>query len=681
MTIAVAHITQRESPELTMSHLEILNSIEAPVWVLDVDHSSITWANQCAIQHWNAGSLEELQSRDLSNDMSDNVHLRLQQYLTDAELSDHAIYDEWTIYPNNVPKTMRMAFSKYALDDGRTALLVQILDTQIDATPGVLHSMQALMHTSAMISVFDVSLDLIYANPAARKTFGKRKLALSEYIANESDLKQILKTFEAKGSYCDELMVDTQYGQCWHAMNIQISPDPVNAGRTILVSATDVTEKRRVQQAAIDQAYTDPLTGLPNRLALLNKIKGRINNYPDVSFALLFFDLDRFKLVNDTLGHAVGDSLLNATATLLKQAAGKNNLVTRLSGDEFVLLVDHSDPVLLEKIIGEILKLSHVPMKIDGYSLRISPSIGVSTYPQDGKNDTELLQHADIAMHTAKSLACRFRFFNPDMGKSNRNRLSLESDLAEAITSNQFELFYQPKVDAQNFNIVEMEALIRWQHPTRGLVSPLDFIPIAEETGMIFDIGDWVIQQALLDQSRWEKLGYDISVAVNVSPKQFTSPDFLDRLRLSLSNSECKPQMLNVEITESSLVGDENNVQHILSQLSSDGIRISIDDFGTGYSNLANLHKYPIHCLKIDRAFLKDDNDTALLTTILEMGKIMNMTVVAEGVETVEQIQWLREHQCDQLQGFFFSKPIPFDSTLEYLRNYRQTLQETALAA
>lgn len=664
-----------------MSHLEILNSVEVPIWIFDVERSSIFWANRCAIQHWNASSLEELQSRDLSNDMSDNVQLRLEQYLADADQADHPFYDEWTLYPNNIPKTMRLAFSKYTLADGRIALLVQILDKQINASPGALHSMQALMHTSALISVFDSSLNLIYANPAARKTLGKRKLTLAEYIADEKDLNKILNTFVAEGSYCDELMVNTQHGQCWHAMNIQTSPDPVNADRTFLVSATDVTEKRRVQQATIDQAYTDPLTGLPNRLALLNRIKQQISCHPESSFSLLFFDLDRFKLVNDTLGHSVGDSLLNAIATMLKKVAGDHNLVTRLSGDEFVLLFDHAEPILLEQTISELLKLTHVPMRIDGYSLRISPSVGVSTYPQDGTDATALLQHADIAMHTAKSLACSYKFFNPDMGKSNRNRLSLESDLAEAIATNQFELFYQPKVDARNFNIVEMEALIRWQHPLKGIVSPLDFIPIAEETGMIFDIGDWVIKQALFDQSRWEKLGYDISVAVNVSPKQFISPDFLDRLRLLLSNSECKPHMLNVEITESSLIGDEINVQEILNQLTNDGIRISIDDFGTGYSNLANLHKYPIHCLKIDRAFLKDDNDTSLLNTILEMGKIMNMTVVAEGVETVEQIQWLREHQCDQLQGYFFSKPIAYKGTLDYLHNYRQDAQQTAIAA
>ncbi len=664
-----------------MSHHEILNSIEVPVWIFDVEHSNIAWANKCAIEFWNANSLTELQSRDLSNDMSDNVHLRLRQFLTDCDQSQRTIYDEWTIYPNNVPKTMRMAFSKYSLNDGRAALLVQILDKEIDATPSALHSMQALLHTSAMISVFDANLNLIYANPAARNTFGKKNLTLSSYIANDTTLTNILKRFEAEGSYSGELIVNTQFGQCWHAVNIQTSPNPVNAGRTFLISATDVTEKRRVQQAAIDQAYTDPLTDLPNRPALVDEIKKRISNQPHDAFTLIFFNIDRFKLVNDTLGYAMGDALLIGLAKLLKQVAGKDNLVTRLNGDEFVLLLNYTDPRKLEQTVSKILRRTHVPMKIDDYRLRLSPRIGVSTYPKHGKDDTTLLQHAEVAMHTAKKLACCYKYFNFDMGQANKDRLLLEADLVEAIAADQFELYYQPKVDANNFNVVELEALIRWQHPTRGLVSPLDFIPIAEETGMILDIGEWVIKQAMYDQSRWEKLGFEISVAVNISPKQFTSPDFLNRLRTSLANSECTPHRLNVEITESSLIGEEQNVQYILNQLSEDGIRISIDDFGTGYSNLVNLHKYPIHCLKIDRAFLKEDHDVALLTTILQMGKIMNMTVVAEGVETVEQINWLRDHHCDQLQGYFFSKPISYDATLEYLRNYRHTDQKTAIAA
>ena len=298
-----------------------------------------------------------------------------------------------------------------------------------------------------------------------------------------------------------------------------------------------------------------------------------------------------------------------------------------------------------------------------------------------GDSETALLHYATVAMCSAKAHGCGFQHYNRGMGILNKARLLLETDLVAAIRTNQFELYYQPKVCADTFEILEMEALIRWQHPTRGLISPLEFIPLAEETGLIFDIGEWVIRQALQDQAKWEAIGHRISVAVNVSPKQFISPDFLERLRALLAESDCPPHRLNLEVTESSLITDEAHVQDILTRLSNDGIKVSIDDFGTGYSNLANLHKYPIHYLKIDRAFLKDNNDTALLTTILEMGKSMNMTVVAEGVETTEQIEWLQAHGCDQLQGYYFSKPVPYTAALKLMSTRRKQAQIDTVAA
>ncbi len=664
-----------------MHRLSILNAIEVPVWVFDVDSLRIKWANPSALDHWNSPSLDELCSRELSNDMSATVRMRLQQYRTDCETTDETFYDEWTIYPNNTPKTIRLALSKYILEDNRSALLIQVLGAKINASPSALHSMQALLHTSTMISVFNDTHELIYANPAARLALGKSQMTLSDYLVERTDLETILGSVADGGSCTVEFPVNTTNGQCWHTMNIEACPDPVTARRTYLVSATDVTEKRRIQQETIDQAYRDPLTGLPNRLSLLEDLRERTKIGTHNTFAVLFLDLDRFKLINDTLGHQIGDSLLVATAERLQSVGGHNSTVARLSGDEFVIILSNADRSYVDAKLQEILKLAHTPLKIDGYNLRVTPSIGVSLYPQDGTDDTTLLQHADIAMYTAKSLASGYQYFNATMGNRIKKRLSLEADLAEAIATNQFELYYQPKINARNFKIVELEALIRWAHPTRGIVSPLDFIPIAEENGMIFDIGDWVLNQALSDQSRWQRSGYNVSVAVNVSPKQFTSPDFLFRVKQALKKSDCSPHMLNLEVTESSLIGDEQNVQNILNQLSADGIKISIDDFGTGYSNLANLHKYPIHCLKIDRAFLNDSNDKELLTTILEMGRVMNLTVVAEGVESDEQIQWLRQHNCDQLQGYYFSKPVPYNDAVQYLSKYSHSLQQESIAA
>jgi len=369
-------------------------------------------------------------------------------------------------------------------------------------------------------------------------------------------------------------------------------------------------------------------------------------------FAVLFLDLDRFKLVNDSLGHSVGDALLVAVARKLIDASGDDATVARLSGDEFVIVTrDHDSPesaiVTRRTIIKNIFERTSGSLSIEGHSLRVSPSIGISLYPADGQSATVLLQNADVAMYSAKSTGCGHKYFEQGMSQGTLDRLALESDLA----------------------VSGVEALIRWNHPQRGLINPLDFIPVAEETGMIFQIGEWVMRQAMRDQVKWKAAGHNISVAINISPKQFMANDLAQRIERSIIDTGVDPEYLNIEVTESMLIVDETYVYDLLSSLSRKGIKISIDDFGTGYSNLANLQKYPISCLKIDREFV-NAKKTALLEIILEMGKKLGMSVVAEGVETMEQIRWLQKHHCDELQGFFFSKPIPFDDITAFIESH-----------
>lgn len=653
--------------------VDILSTIGIPVWIFDVDESRVIWGNKLALRHWNADTLEELRSRDMSTDMSESVRKRLRQYQLDCALENRTFLEDWTLYPNGVPCTSQLSFTGFDLPDGRKALLVQQLSELEESSSGTLHSMQALMHTSAMIWLYDEDLNLIYTNPAARSAAVTGSQCLADLIVRETELTRVLECLD-KNRSCDlEIEVATCEGIRWHAMNLQNSPDPVSGNRTVLVSSTDITVRRQVEADAQIRARTDSLTKLPNRAALLEELGRRIerSRVQQSHFSLLFMDIDRFKLVNDSLGHTVGDSLLVEFARLVTEQVTDSDMVARLSGDEFVVLLAGSgDDQYAIDICDAIIKASGSPIMIEGHMLRIASSIGICRYPEHGESVTELMQHADIAMYSAKANGGGYLFFESAMGSSQLSRLSMESDLASALENDQLQLFYQPKIDVRNLNVAGMEALIRWMHPEKGMVNPLEFISVAEETGMIHEIGEWVLKQAMTDQVRWrDEEGMDISVAVNISPMQFGTSNFDARIEELIRETGINPDKLNLEVTESMLIADSDHVSNLLNSLSSHGIEISIDDFGTGFSNLANLQKYPVSCLKIDRAFV-NSKQIALLEVILHMGKALGMEVVAEGVETLEQARWLQSHECDLLQGFYFSKPCPYDEIVEFVRTF-----------
>jgi len=653
------------------SRLDHLGFLRAPVWIFDVDNLCIAWANKSGLDFWKAKSLEDLKSRDMSEGMSASVHQRLLQYQNDCNSNNQSFDEHWTVYPNDKPQTAEVVFSPYTLEDGRAALMIHLLYENDEADSDTLHSTQALMHTSAMISLYGSDWQLIYSNPAARSVAAREQMSLHEQLVNRSDIEIIKQELEETGTSDMECLVCTSSGLAWHSMNFQISPDPVTGDYSILVSCIDVTAKRLAQQEALRQAQTDSLTGLPNRVALMQSIEEQIeeSNKGITQFAILLLDLDRFKLVNDSLGHALGDQLLQAFATRLVSLVPEPNLVARLGGDEFVVLLKHVDnrdqivdftDILLTKL--------NDPIEFSEHKLRITPSVGICTYPKDGFSTTELMQHADIAMDAAKTLNDGYRFFEPRMDRISKDRLTLETDLANAIEKNEFELHYQAKIAAATGEVTGVEALVRWKHPTRGRISPIEFITIAEETGMIVPVGRWVMKQAMLDQANWQAQGYDVPVSINISPKQFLSVNFVDHVKQVMKEAGTKPGMIDFEITESVLIVDQDEVLNIMHELNEHGVAFSLDDFGTGYSNLAYLQKYPLDALKIDRSFLRDMNDTALLELVLGMGKIMGLRVVAEGVETIQQINWLRAHECDELQGFFFSKPVRHDTWLEFLK-------------
>jgi len=663
--------TQNEMKQLTDPRLDVLEHIKIPFWLFDVENLNIVWANQQGLRFWCANTFEEISRRDFSKDISVTVKNHLLQVKRDCIETGQSVCENWTLYPNNIPQNGEVVLSPFIFDDGESALLIHLVLERKYETSDTLRSAQALMHTSAMISLYDEDHNLLYSNPSARAISSTTNERLDDKIVHSNDLHEIAMMLNSVGACDKEILVNTPRGNVWHSTNFQKSMDPVTGKHAILCSSIDISDRKKAQQEAYTLAHTDALTGLPNRMALFEHLN-RLCVDANHDFGLLFLDLDRFKIVNDSLGHTIGDMLLKEVGNRLKHfIRSHSGLVSRLGGDEFVIIIqDSGDKVYMHQVLNDVLDVLGKDVSIEGYNIPLTPSIGVCLYPADGDNSTTLMQHADVAMYSAKAAQMGYQFFEPSMNKQAEKRLELEHDLLNAIKEEQFELYYQPKVSSTDYRITGMEALIRWIHPEKGIISPADFIPVAEETGLINKIGEWVIREAMTQQSIWGNSAFDIVVAINISPVQFRNPELLALIRHYAQETKCNTRCIEFEITESLLLGDSNHVTELLDELSSEGYRIALDDFGTGYSNLAYLSDYPLTCLKIDQQFVMNIKQTAILSMVIKMGKMMNLKLVAEGVETVQQIAWLKQAQCDELQGYYFSKPLPASEATTFIKTY-----------
>lgn len=438
--------------------------------------------------------------------------------------------------------------------------------------------------------------------------------------------------------------------------------------KAVLQMFSDITENKRLEQRLKHISSHDILTGLPNRMLLTDRLgqaMARSRRYKKF-VALMMLDLDRFKEINDAMGHEKGDVLLRAVAQRLSKCVRETDTITRLGGDEFVVIfTDITDAKDVERVVQKVGESFAAPFDIDGQEVYTTASIGVSIYPADGETIDLLLKNVEIAMYHAKSQGPgNFQFFNKAMGITAFERKTIENSLRKAIERGEFMVYYQPQVRLADWRIIGMEALIRWKHPELGVVAPSKFIPLAEETGLIVPIGDWVLKTACEQNVARQDAGLSpVTVAVNLSPREFSQRTLVERIANTLRETRLDPKWLELEITESTAMQSIENTVAILEQLSQLGIHISIDDFGTGYSSLNYLKKFPLTRLKIDRSFIQDivedPDDAEIVKAIVAMAHSLKLEVVAEGVENEEQLMYLRSLECDHVQGYLFSKPLP----------------------
>jgi len=459
---------------------------------------------------------------------------------------------------------------------------------------------------------------------------------------------------------------------------IALSYQPMTGGGAVVIYE-DVTVRERAEQRARFLATHDDLTGLPNRWTFSEAVSDAVkagHRYGHM-FAVMFMDLDRFKNINDTLGHAAGDVLLIETAKRLKACVRKSDVVARIGGDEFVIMLrEISDQSQVATVAQKILAAVVQPLTIHDHEYRITASIGISMFPTDALDEESLIKNADAAMYVAKDEGRNgYRFHFQDITSQSIERLMLEASLRGALERNELLLHYQAKQDLSHGGISGVEALLRWQHPEHGLLPPSRFIALAEETGLIVPIGKWVIETACRQNMAWQRQGLPtLRIAVNLSPRQFADPGLLGDIDAALRESAMAPELLELEITESMVMHNVERAMRVLKAIKSLGVMLAIDDFGTGYSSMSLLKKFPIDVLKIDRSFVREitnnSEDMAIADAIIALGRALDLTIVAEGVETAEQEAMLRAHNCDQVQGYLISKPVPADEFAAFMASH-----------
>lgn len=583
---------------------------------------------------------------------------------------DVSVYSSHVMFTNQYDKKQMYCIDINLADviqaQEQAVFKANMLKAVFEATPDLFFLME---EDGTIIDYHASNTSKLYVPP--EQFIGKKiGSVLPENVCHKFET-HIAKVLEREGVSSFEYELSLPKGK--HHFEARISL--LQSSRQVVVIVRDITEQHKSAEVIRQHAYFDTLTALPNRFLSLDRLSQMLNEAErnHEKTAVLFLDLDDFKKVNDSLGHEVGDKLLIEAANRLQRALRKEDTVGRLGGDEFIVLLrglndDNNTVNIAENLLG----IFREPFRIDGRELILTLSIGIAIYPENGDCPSDLLRNADTAMYQAKALGRNaYSFFTKEMNTIMTRRFEIEGQLHGALERNEFEVYYQPQLNVKDGGIMGAEALLRWRNPMLGNVTPDEFIPIAEQTGLIVPIGKYVIQQALSFLSEWQHANQqDYMIAVNLSPRQFRDNELIGFIKKALSDTNTNPDHLEFEITEGVLMIGKSYIDEALLELHKLGIKLSMDDFGTGYSSLSYLRQYAFDVLKIDRSFIDgitlNKEDCDLVKATIAMAHSLGLVVVAEGVEIKEQLTLLEKFGCDYVQGYYFSRPVPAKELLEY---------------
>ena len=558
------------------------------------------------------------------------------------------------------PALYFFSFRPLLRDQTRRKIAAKVFENTREAVMIADHHAQIIMVNDAFCDITGYARD---------EVIGRNPRILSSGRQSNEFYQRMWHDLISEGQWQGELWNKRKNGEHYlESLSITVVYNRVGTVDYYIAHFADVMERKNAENRIEFLAHYDELTHLPNRSLLRQRVENLVAMAKRHCYkvALLFIDIDRFKNINDSLGHPIGDLLLQMVAKRFEKCLREEDAVARLGGDEFVIVL----PIVKDRegvasVARKIVAMFNEPFIIEGYNLAVTPSIGISLYPEHGRDFDTLVKNADTAMYLAKQEGRNaFRFYDSRMNEHVTERLMLENELRKAIANNELTLHYQPIVQSGNGQLISAEALARWHHPELGWVSPTKFIPVAEESGLITVIGDWALETACRQNRAWQDSGMGaFPVAVNISAAQFHQSDFCSKVLEIAERNGLEPRFLALEVTESMVMRDIDGTIASLHQLNEAGFPLLIDDFGTGYSSLAYLKRFPIQKLKIDRSFINDlttsSDDEAIVRAILSLAKALNFKVIAEGVETEAQLACLLEHGCDQIQGYYVSRPIP----------------------
>jgi diguanylate cyclase (GGDEF)-like protein len=635
-------------------------NLTTPIWVYDIDFGRIVYANAAACKIWRAKTEVDLIARDLTDGMSTSVAKRLEQHQATFLSGPATFHEMWTFYPNGDPLTSNVAIRGFILPDGRMGMQCEILESGGNQ-PENLRSAEALLHTDVMIALFELGGRALYMNPMARTAFGEAASDLSALFVKSTDYHVMIFELDGKGEHRMVALAQAEQGERWFDISGKLCNDAVTGKPAVLLTAVDVTELKTTRDHARYLADRDQLTGCYNRAYLQRHFDGLAENLAQ-SYLLLYFDVDRFKQINDTYGHDAGDAILKELSLRAQDAVGEKDLVFRLGGDEFGIFMHCSDlDDRVTKAVEDVFNRLSGPVKNRSDTILTTVSVGATKFLKSNLYFETALQQADLALYKSKRDGRNgFTLYDEAMGIAAREKAMREKEIKDSLTNRDFLLFFQPRLALSSGKVTSMEALVRWNHPQLGVMPPSEFIPICEETGLIEDLGQQVLELGFEQVLNWHKTGQDMELSLNISPRQFADDTLMTFLHGFSQRAGFPTKKIELEITENVLIGDLDALAKKLTEISSWGYKIAVDDFGTGYSNLSYISRFPLSCLKIDGSFVQQlPQSGPMVQLIIALGKQIGTTIVAEGVETQAQFDFLKSHGCDQIQGYLISRPLP----------------------